>query len=202
MKICKICGVNEATRKANNGVCGPCRHIRYGFTKGYTCGSCGVAVSNCNKGGLCKKCTGLAKRRRVERQCANCGKTVEVLPYVARDMANSFCDKNCCNEWQRRTAPNLGAKSPNFIDGPRFNQDGYVQIYQADGPKNHRRRFEHVLIAEAALGRKLKRGEVVHHINMDKADNRNCNLLICSNSYHHWLHHQMGLAWVKEHIRK
>jgi len=45
--------------------------------------------------------------------------------------------------------------------------------------------------AQFALGRRLKTGEVVHHINGDHDDNRNCNLMIVDPAFHTWLHHQM-----------
>lgn len=49
--------------------------------------------------------------------------------------------------------------------------------------------WEHVLIAEAALGKSLPKGAQVHHVDGDKANNSNDNLVICpSQAYHYLLH--------------
>lgn len=62
---------------------------------------------------------------------------------------------------------------------------------------NGKTRRVHTLIAEQTLGRPLKKNEVVHHINMDKHDNRRCNLLICDKAYHRYLHHAMEVAYAR-----
>ena len=59
-------------------------------------------------------------------------------------------------------------------------------------------RPEHLVKAEKVLGRRVKKGEVVHHINCDPMDNRNENLLICSKAYHQWLHQYMGYMWAQQ----
>ena len=64
----------------------------------------------------------------------------------------------------------------------RISKSGYILI---DG------QFEHRMIAEKALSRKLAPGEVVHHINGRKRDNNEYNLCVMANyaheEFHRWL---------------
>ena len=89
---------------------------------------------------------------------------------------------------------------PSWQEGRGVDCKGYVWIAVPLSDGTIVRRSEHVLIAERVLGRRLNSGEVVHHINGNKADNRNSNLLITTNSYHRWLETKMATLYKTEHF--
>ena len=66
----------------------------------------------------------------------------------------------------------------------------YRLIANPDYPKDGRRYIqEHTHVAERALGKRLPKGAVVHHINDNGLDNRPENLVICpGGGYHRMLH--------------
>ena len=78
-------------------------------------------------------------------------------------------------------------------------REGYIYVYAPGHPSANNVGYahEHRLIAERALGRRLKRGEIVHHIDGMKSNNDPSNLLICSNAYHRWLHNQMSYLFQR-----
>ena len=49
-------------------------------------------------------------------------------------------------------------------------------------------KFIHRVIAEKAISRRLRRDEIVHHLDENTLNNKNSNLIVCSRSYHTWLH--------------
>ena len=60
---------------------------------------------------------------------------------------------------------------------------------------------EHLLIAEKKIGRLVRWGEVVHHLNGIKSDNRPQNLIVVTRKRHKELHAQLeaiGFHFLKE----
>lgn len=83
-----------------------------------------------------------------------------------------------------------GDKNGNWKGG-RVKNNGYILVFSPDHPfRNHYNYvFEHRLVMEEHLGRHLERGEVVHHINKVKTDNRIENLRLCASHREHALTH-------------
>lgn len=92
------------------------------------------------------------------------------------------------NDVQRR--PNharkgimAGERSPSWKGGKSI-CDGYVLVKDGAGYER-----EHRLVAQEMLGRPFLPGEIVHHINSDRSDNRPENLSVMSLEEHCRLHH-------------
>ena len=78
--------------------------------------------------------------------------------------------------------------------------NGYIAIYYPE----HKRAFdngcvyEHVLVAEKILGRPLNDDECVHHIDRDRTNNNESNLMIFATNHDHITYHAGGEAVLQD----
>ena len=87
--------------------------------------------------------------------------------------------------------PQRGENNHNWKGGKHIHNNGYISV----NPDPGHERFgngsilEHIYIAEKVLGRRLKKGEIIHHVDENPQNNLYENLVICpSQSYHFLLH--------------
>jgi len=97
--------------------------------------------------------------------------------------------------WNKGTKGLMGLREthPNWKGGKSIDVRGYIRIYDPDNPSNcHGHVYEHRVVIEKHLGRKLKSSEHIHHLNGNRTDNRLENLIVITNSQHSKIHNPHG----------
>lgn len=76
------------------------------------------------------------------------------------------------------------------IGAKKKRTDGYISVYFPDHPLSNKDGYimEHVLVMECAIGRHIKKDEVVHHKNGIRSDNRLSNLQLMTFREHSGYH--------------
>ena len=124
---------------------------------------------------------------RMSHKClCGCGADVSlsrsfVSGHNLRGLERTQVHRRRISEGQRRAWLTKRVRKP--IGSKWVDTSGYIRVKVVAGKGNWK--LEHVMVIERVIGRPLRRGEIVHHINGDRQDNRAENLYLCRDHSHH-----------------
>jgi hypothetical protein len=205
MKCCKKCGANIPTKITfegkkrnlrNRTLCLECLPFLSIIKK--KCFFCHKDFEGkANKKYCSQDCCKKAKSKRhnekyswedkkpfLEKACEYCGNMIG----KANKKTQRFCSVKCFSQSRKEifSIPERLENSKRKID----KNIGYVRVYCPEHPEANTRGYvyEHRIIAEQMIGRRLKKGEIVHHKNRIRWDNRKENLEVMD-AIEHAKHH-------------
>ena len=125
------------------------------------------------------------------RMCkCGCGEPLALAPH--NNKSKGWVKGQPCGEYKRYHNVR-GPAHHGWAGEQRRLRSGYTMVRAEGHPRAANGwLFEHIAVAERAMGKPLPVTAPVHHVNEDKGDNRPSNLVVCEdNAYHRLLHARM-----------
>lgn len=144
---------------------------------------------------------------RINTVCDTCGKPISYTKSTFNRSKNHYCCTECSQAAQRKTKDELkcdycgksftrfhawSKRRDRHFCSIECRQDWFKEVSQADVSHGEyileKDGFQHRIVAENMIGRKLLPDEVVHHIDGDRSNNSPDNLVVMTRSEHCRLH--------------
>ncbi len=143
---------------------------------------------------------------KIKVKCSWCGKILEKYPSRVKNNKNFYCSSECRSKHlSKEFNPEGYLKHPKLsilnleLNKTRMTEEVKDKLRKSRLGKGERKSYPklfgkhiHRIVAEEKIGRKLKKGEVVHHIDGNKQNNTPDNLMVFSSQAEH-------ARWHKEH---
>lgn len=135
-----------------------------------------------------------------------CGVCSELFS-IKRNVPAKYCSDKCRSLARYRKLTNYPIKSPRIrseYGNGYINKLGYRVIYREHPNANKRTKIilEHIFIKSQELGRPMRKGETVHHINGIRSDNRVENLELFTSRHPSGVRHEdklkSAIAFLEE----
>jgi len=133
----------------------------------------------------------------IKNKCLICGKEIATYPSKIKLGHGKYCSQACSGKSKK------GKNNPAYKGGKTIDKNGYIRMRGSVAARQYEQQF----VMEKYLGRKLKSGEEVHHINGIKTDNRIENLYLIDKAGHSRKHFELfvevqKLKWENKWLRK
>lgn len=149
-----------------------------------------AAQLGCSPSAVCLRMKSAGIKARSPHDYPPTARQIAAWKENGRKLGKSFANRQRAEALGKRNKGRRKREDYEFGGHEKKRDDGYIKVYVPDHPKCSADGYvmKHILVMEKAIGRLLKEGEVVHHINHIRDDNRIENLRLMDSREHMSMH--------------